>query len=323
MDNQTVYRKTLTFSLHQLLWDCITLLLLGGLGIAGFFIADRTFDKGLIGLAVGLVIGLVLVIIVVRYNSFRFKAAQIGMMTRAVTEGDLPDDVMGEGKALVSSRFSTVAGYFAATSIIKGIFNEIGRGITKLGESIGGENGNAVGSAISLVIQTIVSYLCDCCLGWVFYRSQITAPKATLEGAVIFFKHGRTFAKNMARVFVFAAVSLILIGGLFGGIAFVIFSRFPAWFDTLATEVGEAVARSGKEVPEWVSDPKMLMIISAALVGVIIWRLLHSTFVRPYVLVGVLRNYMASGVNDIPGETELAMLDGKSTKFRKLHTETV
>ena len=67
----------------------------------------------------------------------------------------------------------------------------------------------------------------------------------------------------------------------------------------------------------------MLVIIAAALAGVIIWSFLHSVFIRPYVLVGVLRNYMASGINDIPSENSFAALDGKSKKFRKLHAEAV
>ena len=47
----------------------------------------------------------------------------------------------------------------------------------------------------------------------------------------------------------------------------------------------------------------------------------HSVFIRPFVLVGVLRNYIQSGINDIPTEESFAVLDGKSEKFRKLHQE--
>jgi hypothetical protein len=39
------------------------------------------------------------------------------------------------------------------------------------------------------------------------------------------------------------------------------------------------------------------------------------------VLVGVLRNYIQSGINDIPTEESFAVLDGKSEKFKKLHQE--
>ena len=321
MDNMTVYKKTLGFSLRRLGWDILSLLILGALCVGGFLIADKTTDKGLIGLGIGLVIGIIILIVLLRWVSYRYKAGQIAMMTRGVTEGTLPDDVIGEGKKIVRERFKTVAALFAVTGIIKGIFREIGRGITKVGEAIGGDTGSTVGSAISTVIDVIVAYLCDCCLGWVFYRKDVKPAKATCEGAVLFFRHGKTLAKNMARVFVFALVSLILIGGIFFGIAFLIFSRFPAFFEMLAKEFAEFGTRNDMQVAEFLKDPKTLAIAVAALTGVIIWAILHSVFIRPFVLVGVLRNYMASGISDIPEESSFAALDGKSKKFKKLHAE--
>ena len=321
MDNMTVYKKTIGFSLRRLVWDLLAMVVLAGCGVAGFMIADKSTNKGLIGLLVGALVAIVIIVVMMRWVSYKYKAGQIAMMTRGVTEGTLPDDVIGEGKRVVKERFMTVAAFFAVTGIIKGIFNEIGRAITRLGESIGGDTGNAVGSAISTVINTIVSYLCDCCLGWVFYRKDVKSTKATCEGAVLFFKHGKTFAKNMARVFVFAIVSLLLIGGIFFGIAFLIFRQFPDLFNNLAAEIAEAATRNSSKIPDFLKDPNTLIIAAAVLVGVIMWSIIHSVFIRPYVLIGVLRNYIASGIKDIPSEESFAALDAKSKKFKKLHSE--
>ena len=321
MDNMAVYKKTIGFSLRRLVWDLLAMVVLAGCGVAGFMIADKSTNKGLIGLLVGALVAIVIIVVMMRWVSYKYKAGQIAMMTRGVTEGTLPDDVIGEGKRVVKERFMTVAAFFAVTGIIKGIFNEIGRAITRLGESIGGDTGNAVGSAISTVINTIVSYLCDCCLGWVFYRKDVKSTKATCEGAVLFFKHGKTFAKNMARVFVFAIVSLLLIGGIFFGIAFLIFRQFPDMFNNLAREIAEAATRNSSKIPDFLKDPNTLIIAAAVLVGVIMWSIIHSVFIRPYVLIGVLRNYIASGIKDIPSEESFAALDAKSKKFKKLHSE--
>lgn len=321
MDNMAVYKKTIGFSLRRLVWDLLAMVVLAGCGVAGFMIADKSTNKGLIGLLVGALVAIVIIVVMMRWVSYKYKAGQIAMMTRGVTEGTLPDDVIGEGKRVVKERFMTVAAFFAVTGIIKGIFNEIGRAITRLGESIGGDTGNAVGSAISTVINTIVSYLCDCCLGWVFYRKDVKSTKATCEGAVLFFKHGKTFAKNMARVFVFAIVSLLLIGGIFFGIAFLIFRQFPDLFNNLAREIAEAATRNSSKIPDFLKDPNTLIIAAAVLVGVIMWSIIHSVFIRPYVLIGVLRNYIASGIKDIPSEESFAALDAKSKKFKKLHSE--
>ena len=63
------------------------------------------------------------------------------------------------------------------------------------------------------------------------------------------------------------------------------------------------------------------MWICAGIAGLILWGILHSAFVRQFVLVGVLRNYIESGMQDVPSEASFAMLDSKSAKFRKLHSE--
>ena len=112
MTNKEIYKKTLTFSLHRLLYDLLAFLLLGAMGAAGFLLMDRINNRGLIGLGVGLLIGLFAVIFILRYVSYTYKAGQIAMMTKGVTEGKLPENVLGEGKAVVKRRFTTVAVFF-------------------------------------------------------------------------------------------------------------------------------------------------------------------------------------------------------------------
>lgn len=326
MTNTEVYRKTLKFSTRIFLWDTLAFLVLAGCAAGGFFGAEKLWDKGLIGLGGGLLIGIVIIVIMLRYVSFTYKAAQIAMMTRGVTEDALPDDVIGEGKKAVRERFTTVALYFAATSLIKGIFRQIGHGITKLGESIGGDTGNAVGSAISGAISVVVAYLCDCCLGWIFFRKDEKAGRATLQGAALFFKHGKTFIKNMGRVAAVGTVSLLAIGGAFFAIAYVICLQFPDAFRSLAGEITNAFANgSATSKSAWLQDilknPTTLTIFVAVVVALFFWRVIHSTLVRPFVLVGVLRNYIQSGIEDMPTEQSYEAVAKISPKFRKLQAE--
>ena len=317
MDNKQIYKATLCFSIRRVLWDLLALLVWAGVMALGFFIAEKAADKGLIGLAIGGVIGLIALVFFLRWLSYKYKAGQIAMMTKGITEGELPQDVMGEGQKIVKERFATVAAFFAVTRVIKAIFNQLGRGISAAGRAIGGDTGGTAGDVISSVIQVIVSYLCDCCLGWVFYRKDVKATKATCEGAVLFFKHGKTFFKNMGRVFGMGLATLAVIGGAFAGIFYLIASRFPAVFDRLYVELAE----SSTKMPEWLNSPTILMIAASVIGGHIVWAFFHSLFIRPFVLVGVLRNYIQSGINDIPTEESFAVLDGKSEKFKKLHQE--
>ena len=321
MNNKDIYQRTVGFSIRRLLWDIAAFLVLALLAGGGFLLAEKLSNKGLIGLAVGIVVGIIAVAIFLRYISYTYKAGQIAMMTRAVSEGTLPEDVIGEGKRIVKERFVTVAAFYAVTRIIKGIFSQLGRGISSVGEKLGGDSGQTIGNVISIVIEVIVAYLCDCCLGWVFYRRNENAAKATCEGAVLFFKHGKTLAKNMGRVFGMGIASLAVIGGAFTGIFYVIASRFPALFKQLAAEIAEASVRLEVTVPASVTEPATLTLICAAIAGIILWSILHSAFVRPFVLVGVLRNYIESGMRDVPSEASFALLDSKSPKFKKLHSQ--
>ncbi|MBR6917991.1 MAG: hypothetical protein IKN38_07380 [Clostridia bacterium] len=321
MTNKEIYKKTLTFSVRRLLFDVLTIVLVAAITAAGYLIAENAMDKGLIGLLIGLIVGIIVAVIISRFISYALKAGQIAMMTRAVTEGELPDNVYAEGKRMVKERFATVAAYFAATKIIKGIFDQLGRVITSVGDAIGGDTGSTIGSVISSAIQTVVGYLCDCCLGWVFFRKAQSAVRATCEGAVLFFKHGKTLAKNAGRIFGMGIASLLVIGGAFTGIFYLIFSSLGTTFNTLASEIAEAAARAETELPSALTDPTTLMIICAAVIGIVIWLMIHSAFIRPFILAGVIKNYMESGMNDIPTEESFSMLDGKSKKFAKLRAE--
>jgi len=320
MTNKEIYSLTIGFSVRRLLFDILAFVIMAALAAAGFFIAEKTADNGLIGLGIGAIIGIIVLVIMLRYISYTYKAGQIAMMTRAITEGRLPEDVIGEGKRVVKERFATVAIFFAATNVIKGIFQQLGRGLTGLGRAVGGDSGESVASAINSAIQVVVAYLCDCCLGWVFYRKDQGAAKATCEGAVLFFRHGKTLARNLGRVFGMGLASLVVIGGVFSGIFYLIASRFPATFEQLAREMAE-IAATDADIPAFLTNPSMLMLAAAVIAGIILWNIIHSAFVRPFVLTGVLRNYLESGMNEIPTEESFAMLDSKSSKFAKLHGE--
>ena len=318
MTNKEIYSKTLSFSVFRLLYDILAFAALAALAIGGFFIAEMTINNGLIGLGIGALVGIVAVAIMLRYISYTFKAGQIAMMTEAITTGELPDDVVGAGRKVVRDRFATVGIFFAATGVVKGIFNELGRAISGVGKAVGGDTGETIGSVISSAVSVVVAYLCDCCLGWLFYRRGVNAAKATCEGAVLFFKHGKTLARNLGRVFGMGLVSLVAIGGVFSGIFYLVAAQFPAFFNELASIIATDAESS---VALFLSDPTHLAIAAAVLGGVIVWSIIHGAFVRPFVLTGVLRNYLESGMADVPSEAAFNMLDGKSKKFAELHAQ--
>jgi len=321
MDNKSIYKKTIGFSLWRVLWDLIAFIVFIVFSAAGFVIANQTSDKGFAGLAIGAVLGGICAGVFLHFVAYTYKAGQIAMMTEGVVSGKLPENTVKEGRKIVKERFTTVAAYYAVTGVIKGIFRQIGNGITAVGQAVGGNNGNAVGSTISSVINTIVDYLCDCCLGWVFYKKDESAGKATLEGAAIFFKHGKTLIRNLGRIFGISLASFVVIGGIFTVIAYLITLLFPEAMTALSNETIEVLTNAGKEVPEFLHDITIFSWACSGIVGVIMWGILHSTFVRPFILVGVLRNFINSGKDEKITESDYKELDQKSKKFAKLHSE--
>ena len=318
MTNKQIYWKTLTFSLRKLFIDLIALVAVGAFATLGFVLMDRYNSEGLVGLLIGLIVGIIIIAIIMHFIGYTYKAGQIAMMTKGVTEGTLPDHVYREGKKAVKERFGTVAVFYLVTNAIRSIFNALARGINALGKAVGGERGGQVADAVNSAIQVVIGFLCDCCLGWVFYRKEVSAAKATCEGAVIFFKHGKTLIKNVGRIFGMGLLSLLLIGGALFGVGYFIFLQFPQTFELLAGEISQMDISTDAQIAQYLQDPKTLTIIAAAVIAVIIWSFIHSTFVRPFILVGVLRNFTAEGIKDIPTEESFSVLDGKSAKLAKL-----
>ena len=321
MDNKTIYKKTISFSFWRVLWDLLALAAFGLFAGAGFVIADRSSNAGIVGLAIGAILGGIAAGVILHFFAYTYKAGQIAMMTKGITEGKLPENVTKAGKEIVRERFATVAAYYAITGAIKGIFQQIGNGITAVGKAVGGDNGGAVGSTIASTINTIIAYLCDCCLGWVFYKKDKGAVDATLEGAVIFFKHGKTLIRNLGRIFGISLISFLVIGGIFMGITYLIAQAFPDGMTAFSTRIAENMIQNGKEVPEFIYNITLFNIVFSAVIGAIMWSILHSTFVRPFILVGVLRNFIKSGDDTKVGESDIKELEQKSQKFAELRSK--
>ena len=269
MTNKEIYRRTLVFSVRAFILELIGVVLLAGLPVAGFFLTKNTETQGGIGLLIGLVIGIIVLAVIARFTAYQYKAAQVAMMTRGITENYLPDDIVAAGRQEVKERFVTVALYFMLTAGIRALFNKLSAAISGVGRAVGGDKGGTVGSVIGAVIQ------------------------------------------NMGRVFGIGALSFVPIVGGITAIFYFVFAPYSRFFAQLAENF-----RDSEQA--YLSDPKVLMIVCALVIGIIIWAIIHSTFIYPFVLVGVFRNYLDSGIRDIPAESSFDSIYGRSRKFDRL-----
>lgn len=267
-----------------------------------------------IGFGIGFIVGLIILGIILHYVKYIYKAGQIAMMTKGVKEGCLPENVLTSGKKEVKERFVTVSAFFAIESGIKAIFMEISNGLNAVGNMVGGETGGEIGSTISAFINTIVEYLCKCCLGWVFFKKDQTTFKSVCQGAVLFFKNWKALIKNLGRIFGMAILSFIVLGSLLTIGFFFLYGCFPEFLQILSTAlVNVSPDFNGFE------DPEFVQAIISLLSGIIFWSILHSEFIKPFILVGVLRNYMKAGIESTPQEANFEELDNISPKFKKMH----
>jgi hypothetical protein len=307
MTNSQIYRKTFVFSWIRFLLDFLSFILMIGCIVAGYYIAN---DKG-VGVAIGALVGLVLLLVLVSFITYIYKSAQIAMMTKAITEGSLPNDLVKTGINAVKGKFKTIFAYYAVTSVIKGIFAEITAGINTLSNSAGEVAGN-IGSAISAIINIVVAYLCDCCLGWVFYRNDNSSFKSTCEGATLFFKNWQALLKNLGRIFLFGIISFIIIGGTFSLGYYFLIKGIPN-IDTYLAQMTINMNIGGTTI----TDPQVALMVCCGMFGIVTWIILHNAFVKPFVLVGVLRNYINAGIASVPNETDLQEMGNKFKKFNK------
>lgn len=326
MTNFQVYRKTLSFSLLMFLVDLLILVVIGGGATAGFFIGfnavsasgDAQSVAGIVGLLIGFIIGIIGAVLINIFILNRIKAAQIAMMVKGVTEGSLPDKTFHAGFEEVKGRFGSITLFFFITNAIKSIFRQIGRGINKVGTVLGGNTGNTITSAIDSAIQTLIGYLCDCCLGWILFRKDQNAARAGCEGAVIFFRSGKTLFRNIGRIFGMGILSFLVIGGALFGLNYLIFSSVPQLSQALFEAVQKIMTEDGGTVPEILSTPALVNVVISVFIAVFMWSALHSVLVRPFILVGVMRNYMAAGQASMPTEAEFEEVARKAPKLRKL-----
>ena len=310
MTNFQIYKKTLSFSLIRFLVDLVSFVILVGLAVLGALLGNKMNAEygAIVGLIVGLILGAIAMTLITYLVSNRYKAAQIAMMVKGIKEGELPEHTFKEGKEAVKGRFASITLFFFVTNQIKRVFRQLGRTMTGVATAIGGQAGNAVSSTIDSAVQTLIAYLCDCCLGWVFYRQEENAAKAAWEGAAIFFKHGKTLIRNVGRIFGMGLLSLLLIGGAFTGIFYLITMAFVPQFQQLTAILFE----------DGGVDYHITMIVASGVAALFIWGILHTVLIRPFILTGVLKNFIEAGKEHAPTEAELAEVEKRSPKLARL-----
>lgn len=317
MGNVEIYRKTLRFSVMRLLVTILGIFIIVALPLATFLVtagvsevacAVATFDA--------FIVGIVVFVLIIRYCGYLFTAAQVAMITEGVSKGTLPDDVYAAGKQAVKRRFVTASVYFALWSITKAITNQITAGLNALGRVADAGNNagpaSTVAGIVSTVISVVLEYLNYCSLGWVFFNANQSPFKSTCDGAVVYFQNWKTLLQNAGKVIGITVVSLVVIGGAFFGLGYLAFGSIPSLTAVLADLDASATLDDGSAVP-----PGTSLIILCVIVALLLWGGIHSAFVKPFILIIVMRRYIEAGLANPPKVDLYGKLAGMSAGFRK------
>lgn len=317
MGNGEIYRKTLRFSVMRLLVTILGIFIIVALPLATFLVTAGISEIACaVGTFVSFIVGIVVFVLIIRYCGYLFTAAQVAMITEGVSKGTLPDDVYAAGKQAVKRRFVTASVYFALWSITKAITTQITAGLNALGRVADAGNNAGPASTVTGIVSTVISvvleYLNYCSLGWVFLNANQSPFKSTCDGAVVYFQNWKTLLKNAGKVIGITVVSLVVIGGAFFGLGYLVFGSIPSLTAVLADIDAAATLDDGSAVP-----PGTSLIVLCVIVALLLWGGIHSAFVKPYILISVMRRYIEAGLANPPKVDLYGKLAGMSAGFRK------
>lgn len=319
MKNSEIYRRTLKFSVMRLVRTVLCLVLLAALPLVAFVATGMAGLDEMAQLAatgVAFIVALIVFYVVAHYGGYLLTAGQVAMITEGVATGELPEDTYEAGKRAVKDRFATASVYYGLWSVTKAITSEVSAGMNAIARGIDGDNSTGPASVIAAIISTIVSvvleYLNYCSLGWVFLHSEQSAFKSTCDGAVVYFQNWKTLMRNSAKVIAITIVSLALMGGAFFGVAYLVLGSIEPLTTVLSQIDATATLEDGSAVPAGTS-----LVVLCAVIALVLWSGIHGAFVKPYILVSVMRRYIEAGRADTPQVDVYEKLSGMSKGFRK------
>lgn len=219
MSVSKIYMKTMKFVWLRLgIGLIITLISL--LLLAAFMGIGSLFDST--GLLVGFILWLLSTAgvyqLIMRYVGYMIKAAHIAVISKAVTDQEIPDDMINYGKEMVKERFGTTNIYFVIDQLVSGSVRQLQNTVGKLDLVLGNIPGvSFLISIAKLFIGIALGYIDECCLGYTFIKPNQGACKSACDGVCIYFQNIKHFLKKAV-----------------GTTAMVVGATFVAWLGSYA-----------------------------------------------------------------------------------------
>ena len=305
MKNTKIYAKILQFSIWKLLFSLLGVLAIIVLPMIAGALTYKNMTVFAVAVIAALIAGIVINFLLGRYASYMLTCGQIAMIERGLTTGEMPKDVFKAGKEAVKERFATANVYFVLKGITSSITHEITSVVNKLTDSKNDAVSTVTG-LISLGIAVVLEYVNYCSLAWVFHKKEQNAFKSTCDGAVIYFQNWKTLLANVGKILGITLVSLIVlcIPLIVGSIVLFVAVEPIAMFCEAVDAVFEL-------------ELGTVAMMASLVIGIMLWIGLHGAFVKPYIMVTVMRGYIAAGEANPPKVDIYGKLSGISKSFKK------
>ena len=341
MTNFAIYKKTFRFTLMRILTGLIGLALIIGLPAIVFAVTGKLEDTARIAACLGgFIVGCIAAGLISHFISYIFRAGQIAVAAKAAAGQDLPEDCYSEGKSIVKQRFGTVAVFFAIEKIINAIVSQLTSGVSKLTDKISSDSDSdavkTIGAVINIVISAMLKFMCACCMGWVFINPDVNAWRCACDGAILYFKNWKDLLKNTGRILLIGLLSLVIIGGALFGVCHLTLNK-AQFMTEMTTELSqfiqevkleEATQEASTDGTVDEDEQKALDAISSltpsewamifeGLIALILWGILNSSLIDPFVMIGVMQRYIKAGLANPPKRELDEKLSGLSKSYKK------
>ena len=322
MTSFEIYKKTFRFTLMKILSGLVGILLIVGLPALAFAVTGSAQDDTRIIVCVcAFVAACIVVGLLSHFIGYAFRAGQIAVAAEAISTGALPEDPWAAGKAAVKNRFGTVAVFFAIEKIINAIVHQLTNAVTKVTEGISAKSNNdtvkTIGSVINLIISAMLKFMCSCCMAWVFIHPETNPWRSACDGAIVYFKNWKDLLKNTAKVLLIGLLSLVILGGALFGLSHAVLGKttFMNEMTVSLTDYIAEDAKSDSDDPDLTADEWAL--IFEAVPALILWGIIHSALIDPYIMISVMNRYIKAGLANPPARDVDTRLAGMSRGYRK------
>ena len=244
VSTEKIFKETLPFCMAKLALGVGTILLSAGLLIILLLLRWMIGTEDMsIAILIWVIGTIVIRFLLMHYVGYLVKAAHVAVITEIITTGSIPVNQVEYGKRKVIERFEATNTFFVIDKLMNKAIRQIQRGLQRVSGILDIIPGvDALISIGSLFIQFALSYIDECCLGYIFYKKEEGSFKSAADGVAIYAQNWKELLKGVliamlkagaiiviAIVLIFMPMNMLFKAARIGGFIPTLLAIFIAW----------------------------------------------------------------------------------------------